>query len=86
MVNRAFDKIRQAGRGMSAVIIRLLGALAHVTESSADHRQRATLLRPAEMIMRGAEEEVREPNDLADIRARFERLTELSRALDEEAS
>jgi hypothetical protein len=38
------------------------------------------------MIMRGAEEEVREPNDLADIRARFERLTELSQALDEEGN
>jgi uncharacterized membrane protein len=86
MVNRAFDKIRQAGRGMPAVIIRLIDALSHVTESTADHRQRATLMRQAEMIMRGAEEEVPEPNDLADIRARFERLTELSRALDEETS
>jgi uncharacterized membrane protein len=85
MVNRAFDKIRQAGRGMPAVIIRLIDALSHVTESTGDPRQRATLMRQAEMIMRGAEEEVREPNDLADIRARFERLTRLSRALDEEA-
>ena len=31
MVNRAFDKIRQAARGMPAVIIRLLDALAVVT-------------------------------------------------------
>ena len=68
MVNRAFDKIRQAGRGMPAVIIRLLDALSHVAESSTDRRQRAVLLRQAEMIMRGAEEEVPEPNDLADIR------------------
>ena len=86
MVNRAFDKIRQAGRGMPAVIIRLIDALSHVTGSSTDRRQRATLLRQAEMIMRGAEAEVPEPNDLADIRARFERLAQLSRALDEKAS
>ncbi len=85
MVNRSFDKIRQAGRGMPAVIIRLIDALSHVTESSADHRQRAILLRQAEMIMRGAEAEVPEPNDLADIRIRFDRLTQTSRALDEAA-
>jgi uncharacterized membrane protein len=83
MVNRAFDKIRQAGRGMPAVIIRLLDALANVIGQTADSRQRATLVRQAEMIMRGAEEEVSEPNDLADIRARFERLTQITRVLDE---
>jgi uncharacterized membrane protein len=85
MVNRAFDKIRQAGRGMPAVSIRLLDALAHIVERSADSRQRATLLRQAEMIMRGAERDVPEPNDLTDIRARFERLTQISRALDDPA-
>ena len=53
MVNRAFDKIRQAGRGMPAVIIRLLDALSHVIESSTAPRQRATLMRQADMIMRG---------------------------------
>ena len=75
MVNRAFDKIRQAGRGMPAVIIRLIDALAHVIENSVDASQRATLVRQAEMIMRGAEAEVPEPEDLTDIRSRFERLT-----------
>ena len=84
MVNRAFDKIRQAGHGMPAVIIRLLDALANVIQSSADSRQRATLLRQAEMIMRSAEEEVQEPNDLTDIRARFERLVQIAGALDVE--
>ena len=82
MVNRAFDKIRQAGRGMPAVIIRLLDALANVIERTVDSRQRATLVRQAEMILRGAEEEVSEPNDLADIRARYERLTRITRELD----
>ena len=83
MVNRAFDKIRQAGRGMPAVIIRLLDALAHITEHTTDSRQRAMLMRQAEMILRGADEEVPEPNDLADIHARFQRLVQITRALDE---
>ena len=34
MVNRAFDKVRQAARGMPAVIIRLLHALTVVTEQT----------------------------------------------------
>jgi uncharacterized membrane protein len=83
MVNRAFDKIRQAGRGMPAVIIRLLDALAHITEHTTDDRQRAVLMRQGEMIMRGADEEVPEPNDLADIRRRFDRLAQAAGVIDE---
>ncbi len=74
MVNRAFDKVRQAGRGMPAVIIRLLDALAHIAEHTTRDEQRAVLMRQAEMILRGADEEVPEPNDLADIHVRFDRL------------
>jgi uncharacterized membrane protein len=83
MVNRAFDKIRQAARGMPAVIIRLLDALAHVTENTSTSRQRAVLMRQAEMILRGAEEDVREPNDMTDILRRYERLEQISVAMNE---
>jgi len=83
MVNRAFDKIRQAGRGMPAVIIRLLDALAHITEHTTQVGQRAVLMRQGEMIMRGADEEVPEPNDLADIRLRFDRLAQAAGSMDE---
>ncbi len=76
MLNRAFDKVRQAGRGMPAVIIRLLDALAHIAEHAEDGERQSAILRQAEMIVRGAEEEVREPNDLADIRRRYGRLVE----------
>jgi len=83
MVNRAFDKVRQAGRGMPAVIIRLLDALAHITEHTTGGDQRAVLMRQAEMILRGADEEVPEPNDLADIHRRFDRLALAARLMDE---
>jgi uncharacterized membrane protein len=72
MVNRSFDKIRQAGCSMPAVIIRMLDALSNIKEATTSDRQRAVLVRQAEMIMRGAEEEVPEPRDLADIRRRFD--------------
>jgi uncharacterized membrane protein len=78
MVNRAFDKIRQAGRGMPAVDIRLIDALSHISENTVSRRQRDVLLRQAQMILRAAEKEVVEPNDLEDIRNRFNRLVRVS--------
>jgi len=83
MVNRAFDKVRQAGRAMPAVIIRMIDALEHVAESTRESRQRAVLLRQAEMIMRAAEVEVDEANDLADIARRFDHLVATCRAMDD---
>jgi uncharacterized membrane protein len=74
MVNRAIDKIRQSSRGMPAVIIRLIDSLAYVIEYTTSPEQRAVILRQAEMILRGAEKDIDEPNDLAQIRARFEHL------------
>jgi uncharacterized membrane protein len=74
MVNRAFDKVRQAARGMPAVIIRMIDALAHVAENSTTDEQREVLARQAEMILRSAESDVAEPNDLGDIRHRYERF------------
>jgi len=82
MVNRAFDKVRQAGSGMPAVVIRLLDALAHVIERTVEPSQRVTLLRQAEMVMRGAETDIPEPNDLADIRRRYDDLLVVAGSFD----
>jgi uncharacterized membrane protein len=78
MVNRAFDKIRQAARGMPAVIIRLLHALEVVTEQTTSAPQRLILLRQAGMIFGMAEQSVPDANDLEDIRARYRYLLTLS--------
>ncbi|MGO8874659.1 MAG: DUF2254 domain-containing protein [Acidimicrobiales bacterium] len=78
MVNRAFDKIRQAGGRMPAVIIRMLDALAHVAEYTVEPAQRAVLRRQAGMILGGAEEAGLEPNDLDDIRRRFSGFLEVA--------
>ena len=71
MVNRAFDKIRQAGRGMPAVSIRLVDALARVMANTTDPERRRVLLRQAEMVMRSVEEAVPEPEDRAAVHARY---------------
>ena len=74
MVNRAFDKVRQAARGMPAVIIRMMDALVNIMEQTTSAEQRRILARQAEMIFHSAQESVPETNDLADIAARYQRL------------
>jgi uncharacterized membrane protein len=74
MVNRAFDKVRQAARGMPAVIIRMLDALSAIANETSSPERRRVLLRQGEAIIRGARETVTEPNDLQDIEARYVRL------------
>jgi uncharacterized membrane protein len=78
MVNRATDKIRQASRGMPAVVIRLMDSLAHVVEYTTSPEQLAVLRRQADMILRAAEEDIAEPNDLAQVLESFDHLVALT--------
>jgi uncharacterized membrane protein len=71
MVNRAFDKVRQAGRGMPAVAIRQVDALARVMEYTADPARQAVLVRQAGMIVRAVDEAVPEAEDRALVHARY---------------
>ena len=73
MVNRAFDKVRQAARAMPAVIIRMMDALTTIMEETTSPDQRRILMRQADMILLSAKESVTEPNDLTDISSRYER-------------
>jgi uncharacterized membrane protein len=82
MVNRAFDKIRQASRGMPAVLIRLMDTLACVTEYTGDATQRHVVRRQAQMVLRVAEESVNDADDLGDIRVRHARLEAIAERLD----
>jgi uncharacterized membrane protein len=74
MVNRAFDKVRQAARGMPAVLIRMVDALTAIVEQATSLDQRRILARQAQMILQSAEESVPEPNDREDIRIRYRRF------------
>ena len=74
MVNRAFDKIRQSARGMPAVLIRLIDSVGSIMLDTTSAEQRDVLRRQADMVLRLSEESVTEPNDLEEIRFRYQRL------------
>jgi uncharacterized membrane protein len=79
MVNRSFDKIRQAARSTPAVGIRLMESLGRIFAHATTPEQQQALLRQAAMVMRASEEAIAEPNDVADVRLRYDRLTAASR-------
>jgi uncharacterized membrane protein len=81
LVERSHDKIRQASRGMPAVMIRQLEGLAKVMVLTVTPEQRDLLLAQAEMIMRASEESVPEPCDRADVRRRYDAVLNAHREL-----
>lgn len=76
LVKAAFDKIRQAGRGMPAVFIRQLRTLALLAATTPVAADQDVLRSHADMILRAAEESVAEASDLIDIRDRYTRVAE----------
>jgi uncharacterized membrane protein len=78
LVDRSFDKIRQAGRGMPAVLIRQLDALIRVMQYTTTPEQRVILMHQAEMILRASTESVPEPDDREDVRRRYDALLEIT--------
>jgi len=74
LIERAFDKVRQAGRGMPAVLIRQLEVLTRLMYDAPGDRRRDALLAQAAMIHRAALESVPEAADRADTTAAYERV------------
>ncbi|MDF2254734.1 DUF2254 domain-containing protein [Streptantibioticus ferralitis] len=71
LVQRAFEKIRQAGRGMPAILIRQLDALAEIMTETTSPEQRQVLVSQAEMIERVSTESVPEQADREDVHRRY---------------
>jgi uncharacterized membrane protein len=80
LVERAFEKIRQAGRGMPAVLIRQLEAITRIVEHTTTEAQRRLLLEQAAMILQASEESVPEPADQADVRREHEKVVAAAEA------
>ena len=76
LVQRSFEKIRQAADGMPAVLIRQLDALSTIMAAAPPGRSQV-LLDQASMIARVSERTVPEPTDQADVAARHEALLSL---------
>jgi uncharacterized membrane protein len=74
LVQRAFEKVRQAAAGMPAVMIRQLSALAKIMERATTTHDRQILLDQAAMIERLSAATVAEPADRADITDAYERV------------
>ena len=77
LVQRSFEKIRQAGQGMPAVMIRQLDALAKIMEQTRSTEQRQVLRDQAAMINRACLASVPEAADRADVARRYEALLAL---------
>lgn len=76
LTERTFEKIRQAGRGMPAIMIRQLDALAKIADHTTTAQQRELLLRQARMILRASEESVPEVSDRDDVVREYEGVVE----------
>jgi uncharacterized membrane protein len=72
LVERAFEKIRQAADGMPAVMIRQLEALAKIMEQTPDPARRRILRDQADMIQRANLRTVQELADRDDVTARYD--------------
>jgi len=72
LVQRSFEKIRQASMGMPAIMIRQLDAIAKIMAETTGPAQRRVLLDQADMIQRASERTVSEEADRADVRRDFE--------------
>jgi len=86
LVQRSFEKVRQAGRAMPAVMIRQLDALARIMERTTMLGDRQVLLDQAAMIERLSAGTVDEPSDRADISRAYQRVVSISEALTVAAS
>ena len=72
LVQRSFEKIRQASMGMPAIMIRQLDTIAKIMMETSGPGQRRVLLDQAGMIQRASERTVSEEADRADVRRNFE--------------
>jgi uncharacterized membrane protein len=77
LVQRSYEKIRQASMGMPAIMIRQLDALARIMMETTGPGQRRVLLEEAGMIERASERSISEEADRADVRRSFEAVLQV---------
>jgi uncharacterized membrane protein len=74
LVDSMFRMIRQNAAGSLAILIRLLEVLAVVAGCERNPARRATLQRHADYVLGDAERDVKTPDNLADLKARYRRF------------
>jgi uncharacterized membrane protein len=74
LIERAFEKIRQAARGMPAVLIRQLDALAKIADHTTTEQQLELLLEQAALILEASEQSVPQASDRDDVKRAFDNV------------
>jgi uncharacterized membrane protein len=77
LVQRSFEKIRQASRGMPAIMIRQLDALARIIERARTQADRQLLLEQAALIDQLAAASVSQQADRADVERAYRRVLDV---------
>jgi uncharacterized membrane protein len=72
LIERAFEKIRQAGRGMPAVLIRQLETLSKIIDHTTTEQQRELLLEQATLILEASRQSVPQASDRADVQRAYD--------------
>jgi uncharacterized membrane protein len=78
LLKRATDKIRQAGRGMPAILIRQLENLQKLMTLVTTPDQRETLLHHAQLVLETGDQSVPQDADRQDIHAAYDTLLGIS--------
>lgn len=74
MLNAAFNQIRQYAEKSPSVMIRLMEAMKAINTFTRSKNQKELVVKHAEMIMKAAERTFHEPQDLDDLKERFNSL------------
>jgi uncharacterized membrane protein len=78
LLKRATDKIRQAGRGMPAVLIRQLESMQKVMTLATTPEQRESLLHHARLVLQAGDQSVPEEADRQDIHGAYDTLVAIT--------
>ena len=76
LINAAFNQVRQYATENPAVLIRLMESLFTIKTFTRDHTRLAVLQKHADMCMRAGEDAFSEPEDIKDLRRRYDRFLE----------
>lgn len=74
MIDAAFHQIRQYGKDNPAVLIHLMESLSTIYKESFTSEQRNAVRRHADMVLRAGESSFSEPNDIEDLKERFNKI------------
>jgi uncharacterized membrane protein len=78
LLKRATDKIRQAGRGMPAILIRQLESMHKVMTLATSPEQRESLLHHATLVLEAGDQSVPAEADRQDIHAAYDTLVAIT--------